>query len=327
MGAIGRTALFFAAVALLRAETCVEGRNLFASREYLRAQSPLWECVIFGAPDREFAHRLALTYRDLKNYESGVARAESALASNPKSPDCLYILGFLHFRLGRHKESIDDLTRAYRLDEDDWRVYQLFALNYVVLDIKDGALASFKNAIRLNPDNAELYYQLARFYYSDNRPDESIKVSRRALAIFPDYPEVLDNLGLCYASLGRYDEARANFEQSIAVTEKTRTLNEWPYLDYATFLIKQDYAEASLPLLQAAIQMNPASAKAYYFRGRALRKLGRDAEAKQSFEKSMALDPNDPPPYYELGMLLNRLGDAANGRAMLKRFENLRARK
>lgn len=317
------TAGFLLAAAILRANACDQGRASFLAKDYSGAQPPLWDCVIAGTSDKEFAHQLALTYRDLRNYNSGIKHAESALVSHSKSEDIFYILGFLQFRLGHHSASIRHLGQAYRLDPDDWRVYQIFALNYVVLDIKDGALESFQNAIRLNPRNAELLYQLARFYYSDNRPIESIEASRKALAIFPDYPEVFDNLGLCYQSLAQPDEAKTSFEQSIGLSEKTAARNEWPYLDYAAFLIKQESFGQSLPLLRRAIEINPNSAKAYYFQGRAFRKLDRKAEAKQSLEKAMVVDPNDSVVYYELGMLLNGMGEITEGRRMLQRFQTL----
>lgn len=326
MDDIWRTALFLSAAAILRGETCEEGKRAFLAKDNSGAQQPLWNCVLDGAPNRDYAHQLTLTYRDLRNYDAGIARAEVALASQPPSPDILYVLAFLHFRLGRQTDSIRDLGQAYRLDKEDWRVHQLFALNYVVLNIKDGALASFQNAIRLKPRNSELYYQLARFYYSDNRPQESIEASRRALDIFPDYPEVFNNLGLCHEALASYDEARTNFERSIVLTEKTGARNEWPYIDYAAFLIKQDSAEQSLPLLRHAVEINPKSAKAYYFLGRALGKLSRKAEARRALEQSLSLDPNDPQPYYELGMLLNKMGEADAGQTMLRRFEAMRKR-
>ncbi|MDQ6706081.1 MAG: tetratricopeptide repeat protein, partial [Acidobacteriota bacterium] len=158
---------------------------------------------------------------------------------------------------------------------------------------------------------------------SDNRAADSIEASRKALAIFPDYPEVFDNLGLCYQALAQPNEAKTSFEYSIALSEKAATHNEWPYLDYAAFLIKQESSEQSLPVLRRAIEINPNSSKAYYLQGRAFRKLDRKAEAKQSLEKAMVVDPNDSVVYYELGMLLNGMGETAEGRRILRRFQTL----
>src|SRR5204863_5092551 len=122
--------------------------------------------------------------------------------------------------------SIRLLGEAYRLNPSDWRVHQLFAMNYVVLDIKDGARAEFQAAIELNPRNAELHYQLARFYHSDGRITESIEESNRALALFPDYPEAYENLGLCFAALAENKRAVENFERAIAQAEKLGQKNE-----------------------------------------------------------------------------------------------------
>src|SRR6266545_3262629 len=184
-------------------DPCRAGGDLFAQRRYEAAQAPLWQCIEQGAPSKQAAHELTLTYRDLKNYRDGWARAEAALARPPKSADVLYVAGFLKFRMGENKESIRLLGEAFRLDPYDWRVHQVFALNYIVLDIRPGAAAELEAAIRLNPGNAELYYQLARLEYTAMRIPESISASEKALKLFPEYAEVHSNLGLCYEALAQ----------------------------------------------------------------------------------------------------------------------------
>ena len=304
----------------------MRGRALFSAKAYPQAQEALWECVLAAAGDMIAAHQLALTYRELKNYDSGLERVKSALARRPGSADLLYVAAFLQFRMGRHRDSIELLGQAYQLNHFDWRVHQLFALNYVVLNIKDGALAEFQNTIALNPQNPELHYQLARFYYSDNRVQDSIEESGRALALFPEYPEVYENLGLCYEALGENQNAAKNFVRAIALANKLGRRDEWPLLDYAEFLMKQDDVEASVPVLQQALEVNPASAKANYYMGRAMRKLNRGAEAHRFLERSLNLDNTDPAPYFELGMLFTREGDRARARPLLERFQELRQR-
>lgn len=307
-------------------DSCTRGQFLFRSKAYPEAQAALWECVLQGVQGTERAHQLALTYRELKNYEPGLERTRAAMAQRGKSADLLYIAAFLHFRMGHHRDSIALLAEAYELDHLDWRTHQLFALNYVVLGIKDGALAEFKNAIALKPENAELHYQLARFYYSESRVAESIEEANRALAIFPEYPEAYDNLGLCYQALGEKQRAGESFERAIALSKKLDRKDEWPYLDFAEFLMKQEDVERSIPLLEQALQMNPASAKASYYMGRAMRKLKRNSEARRFLEQALALDAGDPAPYYELAMLFSREGDRARAKPLFERFEALRKR-
>src|SRR5262245_17294288 len=182
---------FLAGLAWARTpEPCETGSRLFSARRYAEAQAPLWDCVIAGSRSKDSAHQLALTYRELKNYDRGWARAAGALARQPASVDLLYVAGFIKFRMGEHQESIRLLGQAFHLDNYDWRVHQAFAFNYIVMDIRPGALAELETAIKLNPRNAELYYELARLQYVQMQVAESIASSEKALALFSDYAEV-----------------------------------------------------------------------------------------------------------------------------------------
>ncbi|MEX2262294.1 MAG: tetratricopeptide repeat protein [Bryobacteraceae bacterium] len=322
--------LLFAFVSPAPGETetaCVRGAALMEARAFREAQDALWQCVLPGAPDREGAYRLAQTYREVKNYGSGLERARKALKQNPASTDLLYINAFLEFRTGRHKESIELLGRAFRIDKYDWRVHHLSALNYVVLDLKDGALEGFRSAVALNPRSPELHYHLARHYYSNNRIEESMTSSRTALRLLPGYPDVLVNLAFCYRSLGDMGQARAHFEMAIEASSRLKARDEWPFINYASFLIEHEEMERSLQLLGEALTLNPQSARARYYLGRIYRKLGRNREAREQLEQSIALDPTDAPAFYELGLLKLRQGDREGGNAMLARFEALKRSK
>lgn len=306
---------------------CRLGHELFAKRQFAEAQELLWQCVAAGAPTRDAAYELALTYRDLKNYASGWARAKPALGEHPNSVDLLYIAGFLKFRMGENDASLGLLDRAFRLDSLDWRVHQAFALNYVVLKIMPGVIAELQRAIELNSNNPELYYQLARAYYSDQmRVAESIAASEKALALSPEYAEVYSNLALCYEARAENDKARQAYERAVALTAKHGSRDEWPYMNYGAFLVKQGEAEPALPLLREALSRNPANIEAHYYLGRALRKLGRSEEAKQHLEQAIRLDPNAPGSYYELGTLLYQQGDHERGKELLDRYKRLKDR-
>ena len=302
---------------------CEDGRALVLRKDFASAQAELWKCVLSTAPSRESAWLLAQTYRELKNYDDGLSRLGERASESQPPIDLLYLQGFLLFRTGKHRESIDVLGRGFRVDPQDWRIHHVFALNYVVLDIGEGALHELQVAIQLNPRNAELHYQLARFLYSQSRITESVEASERAIALEPDYADVHTNLGLCYEGLGEDTKARASYEKAIQINHRLEHKDEWPFLNYAAYLIKQEAAERSLALLAEALEHNPSSGRAYYLRGKALRKLDRLPEARQDLQHAIALDPMDASPFYELGMLLRRLGDTAGSKRMLETFQAL----
>lgn len=300
-------------------EPCLSGHELFASRDFARAQERLWQCIDQGASSKESAYELVHTYRELKNYSAGLER----LRATPATLDRLYVKAFLLFRSGAYRQSIDLLGEAYRLDRADWRVHQLFGLNYVVLEIPEGAGQEFEEAVKLNPANAELWYHLARFFYSQSRVTDSLAASQRALLLSPGYPDAHGNIALCYEALSRPDLAKEHYQKAIELNRKLDRRDEWPLLNYAAFLIKEQQLEASLGVAGAALELNPQSARAHYLRGKALRKMERLPEAKTAFEQSISLDPREPGAYYEMGALLRRLGDMAGSQKMYSRFEEL----
>ncbi len=317
------TGLTIAPLLAQTAGPCEEGLALFLRKAHAAAQGELWKCVLAGAPSREPAWLLAQTYRELKNYDDGFTRLGRLPSGPPPSVDLLYLEGFLKFRTGKHRESIDVLGRGFRIDPQDWRIHHIFALNYVVLGIVEGALHELQVAILLNPRNAELYYQLARLFYSQSRVTESVEASEKAIGLEPDYSDVYTNLGLCHESLGEEAKARLNYEKAIEINRRQQRTDEWPFLNYASFLIKQEETERSLALLAEALGQNPRCGRAYYLRGKLFRKLERLPEAKRDLERSIALDPQDPSPFYELGVLLRRLGDAAGSKRMFENFQAL----
>ena len=59
-----------------------------------------------GSGSETHALYLALTYRPLKNYESGLKRIQKALKTFPDNLDLLYVAAYLHYRLNETKDSM-----------------------------------------------------------------------------------------------------------------------------------------------------------------------------------------------------------------------------
>ncbi len=318
--------LLFVFAASLNAQappSCQAGLDQVKSGDYVSAQGSLWSCVESGSGTPTDTFYLTLTYRQLKNYNSGLSKANADLKQSPDSVELLYLAAFLHYRQGDSKDSMLLLSKAYKLAPNDWRIHQLFALNYITFKMYAAVEAELKKAIALNPTNSELEYQLGRLYFTQNSFDKSIAVMKRALEITPDYPEVYDSLGLTYGALQDPKQAAECYSKAIELDRKHGIKDEWPLIDYAEFLFYQESPQASFPLLSQALQINPRSFEANYQMGRVLRALHRDAEAEKYFETTIEVDPSFPSAYYELGKLLQKRGDKARAALLLDRFKTL----
>lgn len=324
MGAAGITLVL--AASPLRAEDsapCRAGLDEYAIGNYASAQAFLFTCVESHQGSPAHAVYLAQTFRSLRNYDGGLSRIEAALRQSPDDVDLLYLASWLQYRRNNVRNSMVLLSRAYRFSPRDWRLHQLFALNYITFDMLDTARLSFLQAIALNPRNAELYYQLGRLYYTQNRFEDSIGAMKSALSLAADYAEVFDSLGLTYEALGDNAQAAASFERAIEIGRRRRSRDEWPLIDYGAFLIKRESAQESLSLLNQALEFNPTSKEANYQMGRALRAVGRPDEAKKYLERAIQLDPSFSSAYYQLATLMRDLGDRDRFRVLIAQFKRL----
>jgi tetratricopeptide (TPR) repeat protein len=186
---------------------CRQGEQLFKDQNYRAAQVALWQCLASGAITQDQTVHLTWTYRDLKNYDEGLSQVSDLLTKRSDDENLLYVGAFLHFRRNELEQSVELLNRAYKLKPDDWRLHQLYALNFVEVGWALAAEKEFNRAIKLRPDEPELYYQMARYYYTMNEFDKAVSASEKALGLAPEYASVYDNLGLTYAGQG--DSARA----------------------------------------------------------------------------------------------------------------------
>jgi tetratricopeptide (TPR) repeat protein len=323
---VGRIFLLLFALTVLRGQapvSCETGLALYKAGEFAKAQDFIWSCIESGHGKEEHGLSLAQTYRSLKNYELGLGRVHAALQKLPDNVELLYIAGYLRYRRNETKDSMILATTAYRLAPNDWRIHQLFALNYISFNMLETAKLSLGRAISLNPNNAELYYQLSRLHFALGSFVDAVENSKKALAIFPDYPEVYHNLALCYEGSGNVSLAIQNFEKAIELNRKYHRQDEWPLIDYAVYQRMGGKPEAGILLLNEALKINPSSSKANYEMGELLRDMRRYAEARRYLEIAVNLDPCNARAIYGLAILTRQLGEVTRAAALLKRFKEV----
>ena len=303
--------------------SCDNGLALFQTGDFAAAQDLLWKCIESRAGNENDAFYLALTYRPLQNYASGLARVNRMLKEMPDNVDLLYIAAYLHYRQNETKDSMILTSKAYRLAPKDWRIQQLFALNYISFNMLEAAKLSLQEAIALKPDNAELEYQLARLYFTQGNYVASIETSKKALAIIPDYPEVYHNLALSYEGSGNVELALQSFQKAIELGQKYKRRDELPLIDFADYERMLGHPEASVTLLNEALNINPDSQKANYEVGELLADMHKYDEAKKYLEIALKLEPCNAATIYGLAIVTRRLGDAARSQIYFEQFRQV----
>jgi protein O-GlcNAc transferase len=128
--------------------------------------------------------------------------------------------------------------------------------------------------------------------------EAAIAPLQKFLAEQPNVAFAHFQLAYAYTALKRVEEARAEYERAIAIDPKMSEaylnlglllLNDYP----APGRANRGYPEAAIQPLRKAVELLPTQSRPRYLLALALERSGNGAEAVESMQASLRLDPND----------------------------------
>jgi Flp pilus assembly protein TadD len=136
-----------------------------------------------------------------------------------------------------------------------------------------------RRAAELNPGDPNVLMEMAAMLQATNRATEALEILRQHERLVPSDHHTLVEQGRCLADLGRLEEAEA--------------------------------------VLRRAVRVRDAAAE--YNLGTVLDRLGRSEEAREHYERSLAIDPFHSRALNNFGIWLDRRGQSDAAIAMLQR--------
>lgn len=249
------------------------------------------------------------------------AQAEAALRTyasvHPDSSDALYMLGYVLNREDKPAESLNTYTQAAKLTTPQSDDLKVVALDYVLLNDYDDAIRWMKQAVAFDPNNEQAWYGLGRCLYSQSEFREAEAAFQRALALDPRDVKAEANLGLAYEMANQPQEAEQAYKAAVVLANADAKTDEWPYLDYASFLLEHDRPGEAIPLLEKAVTVAPRCAQCHGKLGRALAETGKAKQGVEQLRTAVTLSPQDPKLHYDLGRAYRAAGEMEQARAEL----------
>jgi tetratricopeptide (TPR) repeat protein len=230
------------------------------------------------------------------------------LVEHPQDADLITDLAEIRLSQGRAAE-------ALRLASDAERVGGATALRAQISGLAESASGhltpaetQFRQAIQLDPKFVPAHYFLARLLYTRNRFDEAIQESKKTIALSPDFVRAYENLGLCYEGKDDPKQAEPWYREAIERNSQSPNKTEWPMLDYATLLVREDRIQEARPYLEQAISVNPRNAQSHFQMGILLEKAGDPKGSLEQLRNALQLDPKLPGALYRAARVCKKLG-------------------
>jgi Flp pilus assembly protein TadD len=237
--------------------------------------------------------------------------------THPDSADAFFMLGFVLHREDKPADSLKEYTQAAALATPKSEDLRIVGLDYVLLNDYPDAIRWLEKATTFDAQNQQAWYSLGRCYYTQSRFKDAESSLQRALTLDPKDAKAATNLALAYEMDNNIAEADRTYRSSIDLAQADPHSDEWPFLNYASFLLEHDRAAEAVPLLRRAVAIAPGCADCHAKLGKALAATGNSPEAVTELTAAVALSPNDPKLHYTLGHIYQSLGMRDKAKAEL----------
>lgn len=253
------------------------------------------QMALYLDPDFSMAQRFVGTALAARNhFEESNAVLGSIKKSSPDWLEGQVMIAENHARQKRTGEAVD-ILRAVAKDKAGWPDVYVAIGDMLRGEKKYGeAVGAYDAAIKATPaDKANawaLYYSRGIAYERDKKWDMAEKDFRKALELKPDEPNVLNYLGYSYLDRGeKLQEARKLIEAAYAKRPDAAEIMD--SLGWVLFTVGE--YDKAVQQLERAVEGAPGDATINEHLGDAYWRVGRKAEARFQWQRSLSLDVED----------------------------------
>ncbi|HYP08452.1 MAG TPA: tetratricopeptide repeat protein [Bryobacteraceae bacterium] len=141
-------------------------------------------------------------------------------------------------------------------------------------------------ASMVNPRDADAHFQLGLIYMQRRQYENAVESFRRAVSIQPDEADAQLHLGRALRALGQPGEALAHIESALRSDPRVSRHEGWREL--GATLLDLGRSQEALDPLERYTNAREYDPEGLFYYGLALRAAGKNAQARQAFEQSIA---------------------------------------
>ena len=224
-----------------------------------------------------------LYYRK-QNYSEALVSYQTAAADAPNDGNLYYGIALVQQALGNFAGQEQAATTALSKPNQYQAELQLLLADALHRQRKnDEAIAAYNKVLAAKPDAIQVYRLMGEIYRSQSKFPEAIEIIRKAISRWPLDGELFTDISWYYSLNGNVKEAIKTAESA------TQQLPDKPLGFTNLCRAYNDNSQFSLAVraCEKALQLKPNDGETHFYLGRALRELGRTADAAKSFDKAV----------------------------------------
>jgi tetratricopeptide (TPR) repeat protein len=309
-----------------------------------------YRAMIKLAPHLAAAYNnLGMLYFDGHDYVHAADVLKRGLEINPEMPTASAMLGISYFQLGEDEKALPLLRAALRANPKDDHVEMVLSQILINLKMYAEAVSHLNNFVERNPKSQQGWYLLGKTYLqmSENAlakineidPDSVVAHEiageidasmhnydlalveyKKAIDMDPHQPGTHMHMGDAYWNIAKWESAETEFKAELE-NDPYNCLARWKLAN--SMLEANDSAQDALTELDKTIARCPALMQARTDRGRALIRLGKQADALPDLLMAEKDSPAEPSIHFLLASVYRAEGNSAEALQEMQTYSRL----
>jgi tetratricopeptide (TPR) repeat protein len=294
-------------------------------------------------------NNLGMLYFNQHDYLHTAEVLKRGLELNPDMPTASAMLGMSYFQLGEDGKAEPLLRAAFRVNPKDDQVEMVFCQVLVNAKKLDEAASHLNDYLSRNPRDQKAWYLLGKTYLqlsedalkkideidpnsvvaheisgeidsSMHNYDLALVEYKKAVDLAPHQPGTHMHMGDAYWNIGKWQSAEIEFKAELE-NDPNNCLARWKLAN--SILEANESADDALEDLNQSIERCPSLMQARADRGRALIRLGKQADALPDLLMAEKDSPQEPSIHFLLATVYRSQGKAADAQQELLTYSRL----
>ncbi len=164
---------------------------------------------------------------DSKDYAKAEKVLLEAVKKFPTDDQLHFFLGSVQDKLGKRKETIENMKKVIALNEKHFQALNYLAYTYAEMDVElDFAEDLSRRALALNPGDAFIKDTVGWVLYKKGKISEAVKILEAAHQTQPNESIIAEHLGDAYYQYQLFQKARDMYEKAVSVEKDNDTADK-----------------------------------------------------------------------------------------------------
>ena len=224
-----------------------------------------------------------LNYRK-QNYNEALASYQKAATDAPNDGNLYYGIALVQQALGNKEGQEQAATAGLSKPNQYAAELQLLLADALHKQRKyDQAAAAYLKVLAAKPDTIQIYRLMGEIYRAQSKFVDAIEITKRAIRLWPQSGEL-------YTDISWYYSLNGNTNEAIEAARSATTLLPTEYMGFTNLCRAHNDAKQwaqAIFACNSALKLNADDGETHFYLGRALKEVGRTADAAKSFDKAV----------------------------------------